>query len=280
MPERAVLQPNGRYAIFSTNVDTFTCYDATREELLDVFLKDFTETARMNAEGKITRAESRGVEQFYAELATIGMVHGFAESERLKALLSDPVRDARSVPPQAEKPYDGCANYGPWPRVEHQWTESRPQLGGIQTTRHCQRCGLQETTQTGKPLLPRETARNHSTGMPPDPHHARDVSAVEDWLRAQHFAAFKEVPVNHSTGPLVKPERVTAIKAFKRSLELLCECYGVKLKPDTDYSGDLLILDQTRQIPAGYYFDARITPEGELEIANWVLDEEGGATGQ
>ena len=83
---------------------------------------------------------------------------------------------------------------------------------------------------------------------------------------------------NHATKPLVSPERVTAIKAFRRSLTLLEEAYGVKLKVDS--SGDLLILDQTTKLPDDYEWSAWISQSGELHIAEFVLDEELGATKQ
>jgi hypothetical protein len=169
---------------------------------------------------------------------------GFPSAKEGLVWLKSGARDARSVPPQADSVVGTCADIGPWPQIPHNWSVPTIAFSGTPyaaTTRHCHMCGLHETTQT-------ESAKKRLA--------------------------------NHATEPLVKPERVTAIKAFSRSLELLCDCYGVKLKPDTDYSGDLLILDQTRTIPSGYYFDARITPSGELEIAEWVLDEEAGATNQ
>lgn len=91
-------------------------------------------------------------------------------------------------------------------------------------------------------------------------------------------SAYDRPMPNHATKPLVSPERVTAIKAFRRSLALLEEAYGVTLKVDS--SGDLLILDQTTTLPDDYGWSAWISQSGELHIAEWVLDDETGATKQ
>ena len=89
-----------------------------------------------------------------------------------------------------------------------------------------------------------------------------------------------ELVASHSRTPLVSPERATAIKAFRRSLTLLEEAYGVKIAADSDGSKDILILDTTRTLPTGYYYDARIDERGELELAEWILEDESGATNQ
>lgn len=67
-------------------------------------------------------------------------------------------------------------------------------------------------------------------------------------------------------------ERVTAIKAFRRSLALLEEAYGVKLEAEDD--GDLLIIDTTRKLPSGYHYDAKITVNGDVRFMEWI-DEAG-----
>lgn len=74
--------------------------------------------------------------------------------------------------------------------------------------------------------------------------------------------------------PLVSPERVTAIKAFRRSLALMEEAYGVKLK--TDSSGDLLIIDTATKLPSDYEWSAWIDRNGEVHISDWVVEPEAG----
>lgn len=208
MPERAVLQPNGRYALFSTIVDSFTIYNATREELLAELLRDYNANAQRDAEAKLERAHKRGSDCFYDEIKTIATIHGFDEAERLKALLSEPARNARSVSPQAERWLYDCPNCNA-PSVM-----TRP-------TGVCHKCAN-----------------------------------------------------NITRGPLVSPGRVTAIKAFGRSLALLEEAYGVTLWGDTD--AGLLITDKLRQLPEGYHCDAKIQPNGDLVISDWVVEPEAG----
>lgn len=81
---------------------------------------------------------------------------------------------------------------------------------------------------------------------------------------------------SHAPEPLVKPERVAAIKSFRRGLALLEEAYGLKLTADTDVTGDILIVDQIQKLPADYEWSAYIGADGTLEIAEWVLEEESG----
>ena len=84
----------------------------------------------------------------------------------------------------------------------------------------------------------------------------------------------------HATEPLVKPERRVDIIAFRNALERICEAYGVRLKGDTDASGDILIYDLKQTLPPGYDWSAYIEPNGQLEFAEFVLEDETGATKQ
>lgn len=74
--------------------------------------------------------------------------------------------------------------------------------------------------------------------------------------------------------PLVSAERRLDIELFARTIKLVEEAYGLKLKGDTDLSGDILIFDQRNTLPRGYDFSAYIEPNGALEISDWVLDDE------
>lgn len=85
--------------------------------------------------------------------------------------------------------------------------------------------------------------------------------------------------VNHSTKPLVSAERRCQIECFVRTLRLIQEAFHVKLKADTDSTGDMLIIDLKEPLPRGYEFSAYIEPDGQLEFAEWVLDDESGMGG-
>ncbi len=106
MPDRAVLQPNGRWAIFSSYVDHFTAFNGTRDEVLNAFREEFRTEADRNAEGKMTRAEARESAKpgadFKDAIESVATVHGFDTAEQLRVQLSEPSRDAGHVPPQAE----------------------------------------------------------------------------------------------------------------------------------------------------------------------------------
>lgn len=69
---------------------------------------------------------------------------------------------------------------------------------------------------------------------------------------------------------LVSPARAAAIKSFRRSVALLEEAFGLKLK--TDSSGDLLIIDTTVSLPDGYEWSAWIDRAGKLHIAEFVTE--------
>jgi len=78
MSSRAVKQPNGLYARFSTIVDDFTHYNATREELWTIF-RD--EGGIDCANGKMERADKDlsvdgSTGRFEEALKTIEICHG------------------------------------------------------------------------------------------------------------------------------------------------------------------------------------------------------------
>ncbi len=113
-----------------------------------------------------------------------------------------------------------------------------------------------------------------SGDVKPWPTDPREAMLLVGWPRQSKPA------VNHATESLVKPERRVDIISFRNALERICEAYGVKLKGDTDASGDILIYDQRRTLPHGYDWSAYIEPNGQLEFAEFVLEDEAGATKQ
>lgn len=85
MPARAVKQPNGLYARFSTIVDDFTHYNHTREELWEVF-RD--EGGVESANGKMQRADD-SLGRFEEEMHTIEAVHGAEVANQRRKDMSD-----------------------------------------------------------------------------------------------------------------------------------------------------------------------------------------------
>jgi hypothetical protein len=84
MPSRVVVQPNGKYAVFSTVVGHFTHYDHTRDEMLEVFLE---KCGRSCAEEKVQRGDGNP-QRFEDEINTIRIVHGDLEADAARAYLS------------------------------------------------------------------------------------------------------------------------------------------------------------------------------------------------
>lgn len=84
MPARAVIQPNGRYARFSTIVDGFTHANYTEKQLWTVFRDEHGVDV---ANEKIKNAKA-DLGRFEEALEDIAMQHGPLEAERVKAYLS------------------------------------------------------------------------------------------------------------------------------------------------------------------------------------------------
>ena len=270
MPDRAVLQPNGRWAIFSSNVDHFTAYDGTREEILNVFREEFRADADRNAEAKLKRADDRETaqpgEDFANAVRSIALVHGFDTADRLRTELSRPLKNAHDAPQPDPNHAQDVAHVAAWLADE----ECR-RAAGIGTAPPDCTCGIGDGLHNDRcPVFIWGHANNIGFGYPSTPEGA----SYQSINRAARFAT------THTTGPLVKPERRIDILSFRNALERICEAYGVRLKGDTDASGDILIYDQRGKLPAGYDFSAFIRPDGSLEIAEWVLDDETGATKQ
>ncbi len=84
MANRAVKQPNGKYAQFSDVVDHFTYVNCSREELWAIYRDEFGAGI---ATAKLDRADA-SPERFSEEIATIRFRHGDAEADATAAYLS------------------------------------------------------------------------------------------------------------------------------------------------------------------------------------------------
>lgn len=270
MPDRAVLQPNGRYAIFSSYVDHFTAYDGTREEILNTFREEFRADADRNAENKLKRAEEREAKNPGADFAdaiqSTATVHGFDTADRLRTELSRPLKTDTSAALTDPHHAQDVVHVAEWLAD----AECR-RAAGIGTAPPVCTCGIGDGLHTDRcAVFIWGHANKIGFGYPSTPEGLKYQSIN----RAARFAA------NHATEPLVKPERQGAIQSFRNALERLCEAYGVRLKGDTDASGDILIYDQRAIMPPGYDFSAYIDTEGNLKFAEYVLEDESGATKQ
>lgn len=107
MAERAVLQPNGKYAVFSSIVDNFVLYDATSEEIWTYF-RDAAGMRRANEAVK-NADEDRNMDgskgRFEDCMRTIRNIHG-AEQEKLAREMiggmgSEPVLKSHEEAPHA-----------------------------------------------------------------------------------------------------------------------------------------------------------------------------------
>ena len=88
MPWRIDIQPNGKYAGFSTIVDHFIEYGMTREQAISVCIEKGMDAK--SAEEKVRRGESRGVAQFLEDIDTLRLVHGDEEADKVTTDMSSP----------------------------------------------------------------------------------------------------------------------------------------------------------------------------------------------
>jgi hypothetical protein len=58
MSEQIIKQPNGKYCIFSSVVDSVTKYNATEEEIIADYVKDYGEKARADIKYVFKQIES------------------------------------------------------------------------------------------------------------------------------------------------------------------------------------------------------------------------------
>ena len=82
MPSRFVLQPDGKLARFSENVDNFTHYDMSREDAFEVAFEDMGREAAVD---KVQRGFDNP-ERWKEELWTIFNAHG---KEKLEGTLKE-----------------------------------------------------------------------------------------------------------------------------------------------------------------------------------------------
>jgi len=93
MGQQIIKQPNGKYCLFSSVVDNVTCYDMTKEEIIEVWTekakKDFEEKVN-DILSKLDKGE-RPYFQFtlsYEEmLQTILEVHSADEMQNIKSTI-------------------------------------------------------------------------------------------------------------------------------------------------------------------------------------------------
>lgn len=86
MGQQIIKQPDGKWAVWSTNVDDFVLIDATPEEIVEAWVEEFRQNAVRTVGETIRRLEAG--EKPYAQftrswneaLATIKEVHGRDES--------------------------------------------------------------------------------------------------------------------------------------------------------------------------------------------------------
>lgn len=86
MPWRIVVQPNLRYARFSTVVDGFTHTDMTREEALEV-CRGYPGFGVLEAEEKVAAGE-REPERFKESLVDIEIRFGREERDKIERALT------------------------------------------------------------------------------------------------------------------------------------------------------------------------------------------------
>lgn len=108
MPDRLVVQPNGRFALFSPIVDDITIYNMTREEFIEQHVSEAVERARAEAE-KWVDGPRPGRDHFTLERlrSEIVMVHGEKRYEQRVRQLSatdddDPCHDEDDVESEPE----------------------------------------------------------------------------------------------------------------------------------------------------------------------------------
>lgn len=58
MGNQIIKQPDGRYAVFSTSTETITVYDATEDELVEMFAEEAAERARRSVRDTIAKVNS------------------------------------------------------------------------------------------------------------------------------------------------------------------------------------------------------------------------------
>ena len=69
MGQQIIKQPNGLYAVFSTNTDTITVWDATEDELVEHFTEQAAEDARQAVRRKLRHVAADEPRKAYHQFA-------------------------------------------------------------------------------------------------------------------------------------------------------------------------------------------------------------------
>lgn len=80
MGQHIVKQPDGKYAIFSSNVDRFIAYDATADEIREHFRYIAIENSDRQTKRGLEDADKYGDERLERYLNTVRVIHGDAEA--------------------------------------------------------------------------------------------------------------------------------------------------------------------------------------------------------
>ncbi len=87
MGQQIVKQPNGQFAIFSSNVDRFIAYDATPDEIYQHFRALAIEDSDRHTKRGLEDAERYGQERTDKYLTTVRVIHGDDKADEDAALL-------------------------------------------------------------------------------------------------------------------------------------------------------------------------------------------------
>lgn len=99
MPWMMVVQPNKKYAAFSSEVNNFVAVDMTHEEAEDWVLQEALFGSSPPGRPPLRLAQMNASDKFLKLMETILRVHGQAEHDRLMEELS-----ADTIPPQEVRP--------------------------------------------------------------------------------------------------------------------------------------------------------------------------------
>ncbi len=93
MGKQIIKQTNGRYAIWSSTVDNFVCYDCIREELIEEFVEEARRDIEKNVDGVLEKLRygKRPYYQFTKTLEEaiekVRIIHGVREASKVEKLL-------------------------------------------------------------------------------------------------------------------------------------------------------------------------------------------------
>lgn len=96
MGQHVTKQPNGKYAIFSSVVDSFIIYDATPEEVYEHFRQMAGQESDRQTKRSLERADHLGESRLVEDLETVATIHGQPEADKYREMLSKP--ESASVP--------------------------------------------------------------------------------------------------------------------------------------------------------------------------------------